>query len=124
MLGSWLKQVVNGMERISEQISRAFQEHTKAIGGRALRLPDIVKIPQSITSSQPTFIFIDERDECVAVHRAKILDSRKQIIEKSTGTRIFMTGRSHTRAEFERGPGGRVINVFVGPKKDHQISSC
>ena len=36
MLGSWLKQVVNGMERIPEQISRAFQEHSKAIGGRAL----------------------------------------------------------------------------------------
>jgi len=36
MLGSLLKQVVNGTERISEKTSRAFQEHTKAIGGRAL----------------------------------------------------------------------------------------
>jgi len=36
MLSSLLKQVVSGMERISEQISRAFQEHTKDIGGRAL----------------------------------------------------------------------------------------
>ena len=105
MLGSLLKKVVNGMERISEQISRGFQEHTKAIGGRALRLPDIVKMLQSVTSSQPTFICIDERDECVAVHREKILDSLKQIIEKSAGTRIFMTGRSHIRAEIERRPG-------------------
>ena len=82
-----------------------------------------MKILQAITSSQPTFICIDERDECVAVHRAKILDSLKQIIENSTGTRIFMTRRSHIRAEIERRPGGRVINVFVGPPPKKKISS-
>ena len=121
MLGSLLKQVVNGMERIPEQISRAFQEHKKAIGGRALRLPDIVKMLQAITSSQPTFICIDALDECAAVHRVKILDSLKQILEKSPDTRIFMTGRPHIRAEIEKRLGGRVISISVGPRKDDII---
>jgi len=75
MPGSLLTEVVNGMARIPEEISGAFQEQKKAIGGRALRPPDIVEILQSITSSQPTFICIEARDECVAVNRAKILDS-------------------------------------------------
>jgi len=121
MLGSLLKQVVIGMERIPEEISRVFREHKKAMGGGALRLPDIVKMLQSITSSQPTFICIDALDECAALHRVKILDSLKQILEKSPGTRIFMTGRPHIQTEIEKRLAGRVISVSVGPKKDDII---
>ena len=89
MLGSLLKQVVSGMERIPEEISRAFREQKKVIGGRALRLPEIMKMLQAIASSQHTFMCIDALDECAAVHRVKILDSLKQILGKSPGTRIF-----------------------------------
>ena len=77
MLGSFLKQVVSGMEKIPEEILQAFQEQKKAIGGRAPQLPDIVKILQAITSSQRTFMCIDALDECAAVHRIKILGSLK-----------------------------------------------
>ena len=63
MLGSLLKQMVSGMERIPEEISKAFQEQ-KAIRGCGPLLVDIVKILQYIASSQPTFICIDALDEC------------------------------------------------------------
>lgn len=51
VLGSFLKQVVSGMVKIPEEILQAPQEQRKAIDGRALRLPDIVKMLQVITSS-------------------------------------------------------------------------
>ena len=121
VLGSLLKQVASGMERIPEEISRAFREQKTAIGGRAPRLPEIVKMLQAVTSSQHTFMCIDALDECAAVHRAKILDSLKQILGKSPGTRIFVTGRPYVRAEVEKGLAGRVISVSIGPIKDDII---
>jgi len=65
MLGSLVKQIVNGMERIPEEILRAFQEQKKAIGGCGPQLANLVKILQAITSPQPTFVCIDALDECV-----------------------------------------------------------
>jgi len=117
MLGSLVKQVVGGMERIPEEISRAFEEQRLAIGGREPRLPDIVKMLQAVTASLRTFICIDALDECVAVHRVKLLSSLKQILEKSPRTRIIITGRPHIRAEIEKRLSGRVISISVGPRK-------
>jgi len=121
MLGSLLKQIASGMEAIPEDISRAFQEQKKAIGGRGPQLIDIVRMLQAITSSQRTFLCIDALDECAAIHRAKILDSLKQILEKSPGTRIFITGRPHIRAEIEKRLGGKVISVSLCPNKEDII---
>jgi len=121
MLGSLLKQIVSGMEAIPEDISRAFQEQKRAIGGRGPQLLDIVKMLQTITSSQRTFVCIDALDECSAVHRVKILHSLKQILEKSPGIRIFITGRPHIRAEVERRLGGKVMSVSLCPKKEDII---
>ena len=118
MLGSLLKQIVSGMETIPEDISRAFQEQKRAIGGRGPQLLDIVKMLQAITSSQPTFICIDALDECAAVHRVKIFDSLKQILEKSPGTRIFITGRPHIRGEIEKRLSGQVISISLSPNKE------
>jgi len=117
MLGSLLKQVVGGMETIPEEISEAFQDQKKVIGGRRLQLPDIVKMLQSITSSLRTFVCIDALDECAAIHRVKLLHSLKQILEKSPRTRIFITGRLHIRAEIEKRLVGRVTSVSLGPSK-------
>ena len=117
MLGSLLKQIVSGMDRIPEEISQAFREQKKAIGGCGPPLADIVKMLQAVTSSQPTFICIDALDECVGVQRFKILDSLKQILEKSRRTRIFVTGRPHILAEVEKRLAGQVKNLSVGPRK-------
>jgi len=121
MLGSLLKQMVSGMEAIPEDISRAFQEQKKVIGGRGPQLIEIVKMLQAITSSQRTFMCIDALDECVAVHRVKILDSLKQVLEKSPGARVFITGRPHIQAEMEKRLGGKVISVSLCPNKEDII---
>ena len=63
-LGSLVKQVVCGMEKIPEEISQAFQEGRNAIGGRGPRLSDIVKMMQTIRSSLRSFACIDPLDEC------------------------------------------------------------
>ena len=118
MLGSLLKQVVSGMERVPEDISRALQEQKKAVSGRKPHLSDIVKMLQLITSSQHTFMVIDALDECTAVQRFPHFESLKEILEKFTGARIFVTGRSHIRAEIERGLAGRVVRVSISSPKD------
>ena len=118
ILGSLLRQVVGGMEKVPEEVTQAFQEQKTAIGGRGPRLADVVKMLQTITSSLRTFVCIDALDECAAPHRVKLLNSLQKIVEKSPRTRIFMIGRPHVRAEIERRLTGRVISVPVGPSKD------
>jgi len=51
ILGSLLRQVVGGMERVPEEITRGIEEQKMDIGGQGPRLPDIVKMLQTITSS-------------------------------------------------------------------------
>ena len=62
MLGSLLEQIVGGMEKIPEEISRVFQDRKLAIGGRGPQLPDIVKMLRTITPSLRTFVCIDALD--------------------------------------------------------------
>ena len=117
MLGSLAKQMVSGMERIPEEISRALQEQKEAVSGRKPQLDDIVKVLLLITSSQPTFMVIDALDECAAVYRARILYSLEEILEKSPGTRIFVTGRPYIRAEVEKRLP-LVQSIPVNPARD------
>ena len=118
MLGSILKQMISGTERVSEDIWRALEKQKKAISGRKPQLGDIVKILQLITSLQRTFMVIDALDECTAVQRFRLFDSLKEIIEKSPGARIFVTGRPHICSEIETRLAGRVASIAVGPAID------
>lgn len=102
MLGSLLKKIVSKMEKIPEEISLPFQEWKEALGGRKRQLLDIVQMLQPITSSYRRFMCIDALGECAALQVFRLFDSLKQILEKSQRTRIFVTGRSHIRAEIER----------------------
>ena len=118
MLGALLKQVVGGLDKIPEDIMREFAEQKKVIGGRSLRLDQIVKMLVVATSSKRTFICVDAVDECAVRDRAKILTSLGEIIQKSPTTRVFLTGRPHVRIEVEtRLPGG-LAAVSVSPWKD------
>jgi len=107
MLGSLLKQIVGGLEKIPDEIRETFQEYKKVIGGRGLRVPEILEMLQTVTSLRRTFICVDALDECVERHRPEVLDSLKQILEKSPNTRIFLTGRWHIRGEIDEHLGGR-----------------
>jgi len=77
---------------------------------------------QAITSFQRTFICIDALDECVAVHRVKVLDSVQQILQKSPGARVFIAGRPHIRADIEKRLTQRVISLSIGPSTDDIIT--
>ena len=118
ILGSLLKQIASGLERIPDEISRTFQDHKKVIGGRELRVPEIVKMLQDATSLQPTYICVDAVDECVERHRPEVLDSLRQIREKSSSTRIFLTGRQHIKGEIGRYLGGRAEILSIKPNND------
>ena len=72
---SLLKKMVSRMKRISEDISRAFQDQQNSIGGSTLKLVDIVKILPAITSSQPTFMCVGTQDECAGVQQVGLLHS-------------------------------------------------
>ena len=118
MLGSLLKQIVSGLERIPDEIRQIFQDHKKVFGGRGLRVAEIVKMLQSVTSLQRTFICVDAVDECMEAHQPEVLDSLRQILEKSPNTRIFLTARRHIRDEMERHLGVRAVILSIKPSND------
>jgi len=121
ILGSLLKQIVGRLEKIPDEISRMFQDNKEVIGGRGPRVAEIVKMLQAAASLQLTFICIDALDECVERHRPEILDSLRQIIEKSPNTRIFLTGRGHIRGEIDRYLSGRATVLSIKPNNDDVV---
>ena len=120
-IGALLKQVVGGLEEIPVEISQAFQKQKTALGGRGPRLSDIVKMLQTTSSKRHTFICIDALDECVPEHRVKLLNSLAQILQKSPGIKIFVTGRPHIRPEIGRHLSGRVTSLPISTKRDDII---
>ena len=117
ILGSVLKQVVGGLKEIPQPIVKAFRDSRRVIGGQRLALAEIVKFLQDI-SSQRTFICIDALDECPGRQRAKLLDSLSNVLLKSPGTRIFLTGRPHIRDEVELHLAGKAATRSIRPTKD------
>ena len=117
MLGALLKQAVGGLEEVPGEIVKAYEDQKKVIGGRGLQVSDIVKMLQTTSSKKPTFICIDALDECAAGYRVKILDLLNHILEKSSTTRIFVTGRAHIRPEIGKCFSGRVTSVPISPKR-------
>ena len=77
-----------------------------------------MKILQLITSSQRIFMVIDALDESTAVQRFRLFESLKEILEKSSGARIFVTGRPHICPEIETRLAGRVTSLSLGPARD------
>ena len=122
VLGSMLKQMIDTMDIVPEDISPGLRKQMNKNYGHERLLVRIVKILQLITSSQPAFMCIDGLDECVGAQRVKILDSLEQILEKAPRTRIFLTGRPQIRAEIEERLTGRVISVSVCPSKGDIIT--
>ena len=122
MLGDVLRQLVGGLEKVPEGIAQAYKDHRKVIGGRELQLDEIVKMLQTITRERPTFICIDALDECVAKYRVKLLDSLNQILQRSPGTRMFVTGRPHIQVEVGNHLFGRIMAMRITPRRHDIIS--
>jgi len=85
------------------------------------QLPDIIKMLQTTSSEKPTFICIDALDECAAEYRVKILDSLHQILQKSPGLRIFVTGRPHIQSKITKRLSGRVTTIAITPRRGYVI---
>ena len=117
MLGALLKQVVGGLGEIPREIAKAYEDQKKVIGGRAPRLSDIVKMLQNTSSEKRTFLCIDALDECAAEYRVKLLNSLNQILQKSPGTRVFVTGRPHIQDEIGNRLSGRVATIRISPRR-------
>ena len=117
MLGALLKQVVGGLEEVPGEIAKEYEDQKKVIGGRAPQLSDIVKMLQDTSFEKRTFICIDALDECAPEHRVKLLNSLNEILKKSPGTRVFMTGRSHIQGEIGKRFSRRVIAIRITPRR-------
>ena len=118
ILGSVLKQVVGGLDEVPERITKAFRDREKVIGGQRLALLEIVELLQDISSSRCTFICIDALDECPPGHRLKLLDSLNQILQRSPGAQLFLTGRPHILGEVDKHLTGRVVSRSIKPTND------
>jgi len=121
VLGSLLRQVIGGLDQVPESILKAFRDRGKVVGGPKLALSKIVEFLQDITSSRPTFICIDALDECQEGYRLKLLDLLNQILQKSHGARLFLTGRPHIRREVEKHFAGRAETRSITPTKNDII---
>ena len=122
ILGALLKQLVHGLGTTPGEISWAYQYQKSAIGGRGPQLSDIVRMVQTTASRKPTFICVDALDECVAEYRVKILDSLNQILQRSSGVRVFVTGRPHIKAEVANRLSGKVTTIHVTPRRPDIIN--
>ena len=118
MLGSLLRQLINGQEGIPEAIAREFRKEKMSIGGRGLQASGILKMFQTIAATRRTFICVDALDECMPEHRIVVLDSLSQILQASPNTRIFMTGRPQVRTEVERKLDGMATFILIRATED------
>jgi len=122
VLGSVLKQVVDGLEAVPEGIVRAFRDQGNSTGGQRLPLSKIAEFLQDISSSRCTFICIDALDECPSGHRMELLDLLNQILQESPGARLFMTGRPHNLGEVKKHLAGRAATRSITPTKNDIIT--
>ena len=113
MLGSLLRQLLNGGGEIPKEIAENFRKDKKSIGGRGLQVLGILKMFQTISARRRILICIDALDECVPEYRMVVLKSLGQILQGSPNTRLFMTGRPHVRSEAERELGGVTAFIFI-----------
>ena len=121
-LGSLLKQMVFGLEEMPEEISKAYEDRKHAVGGQGLQISDILNMLQTTSTRKRAFICIDALDECATEHIAKVLDSLGQLLHRSPGTRIFVTGRPHIFPEIRVRLGEGVASISVSPKRDDIIT--
>jgi len=69
-----LVQVVRG--KVLEHVRKAFQKAKSEVGGRGLRLPDMVQmVKQAVAALPRVFICIDALDECLPKNLLELIAS-------------------------------------------------
>jgi len=117
MMGAILKQLVGGVD-IPIYLREAFQEGKKEIGGRRLSLEDLVgMLRRAIASLGKVFICIDALDEYLPKDLPELLESLRDIVRQSPGTRVFLTGRPHVGGTIQKYFTGAVV-IPISPNTD------
>jgi len=102
IIGAILKQLV-ARDEVLGHMQTAFQKSKRELGGRGLRLPDMVRMLKRAIATLPhVFMCIDALDECLPKNLLELLESLKDILQEWPRTRIFVTGRPHVEAEIVR----------------------
>ena len=102
IMGAILKQLA-GRGSIPNYIREAFQNGRKVIGGRGLRLPELMRMLKAVIASLPRVVIcIDALDECLPKYLPELLMSLEDIVRGSCNTRLFLTGRLHVREDVRR----------------------
>ena len=102
IVGAILRQLV-AKGGIPDYLRKAFQEAQTEIGGRGLRLAELMGMLKVVISSLPqVFICVDALDECLPKCLPGLLGSLRDIIRESPTTRIFLTGRPHVKEDIQR----------------------
>jgi len=102
IVGAILKQLLVRRKAL-EYVRQVFQKAKMEVGGRGLRLPDMVQMLRQAVSILPEiFICIDALDECPPKHLLELLGSMKEVLKEWPRIRIFLTGRPQVEAEITR----------------------
>jgi len=108
ILGALIKQLIPGSGAIPGEIDSAFRKAKDQVGGRGLRVPELLPLLQvALAPLEKAFICIDALDECLGKHLPELLRSLYAISQWSPKIRLFITGRPHIHREIEKHfPGG------------------
>jgi len=102
IMGALLKQlVVRG--GIPDHLRAAFEKGKEEFGGRGPRLADLMGMLKTVIASlRQVFICLDGLGECLPKRLLEVLESLRDILRESPGTRIFLTGRPHVGEDVQR----------------------
>jgi len=122
MIGAILKQLVNGLDGVPEELKGAFRKGKGNIGGRSLGLPDLLRILKPVLGLfERVFICIDALDELLAENRLGLIEELHWILQESPDVRLFLTGRPHVRAEVEKHLAEFSRSVIIRPTREDII---
>ena len=121
IIGAILKQLLVRGE-VLEHVKSAFRKAKKEVGGRGLRLPDMVQmLKEAIAILPQVFMCIDALDECPPKYLLELLRSLRDILRESPRTRIFLTGRPQVEVEIARYFITRLTVPIIPKTRDIQI---
>jgi len=117
IMGAILKQLVR-KGGIPGYLREVFKEAQTEIGGRGLRLPDLMgMLRAAIASLRQVFICVDALDECLPKCMPELLGSLRDIVREYPATKIFLTGRPHVVGDIQN-YFAKVVVIPMSPSTD------
>ena len=113
MIGSLVRQAALRAPVIPSEIKSAFDE-SKQEGGDCLQLPDMVKLfVKAASHTEVVYIAVDAVDEVLPQHRFEFLHALRDILQDAPNVRLFLTGRSYIRAEFDKHLTKKAYSIHI-----------